>query len=79
MQSFDASSAAPDLWPIHVFRTLDRQLGEYFVVGSFARDLWSHVAGGLPVGRMTEDLDVSIAAKSGHTTSSSQLRTRFWT
>lgn len=64
MQTFDASSQAPSLWPIHVFRTLDRELGDYFVIGSIARDLWAHVVAGLPPGRLTEDLDVSIAVAS---------------
>jgi predicted nucleotidyltransferase len=64
MRSFDASSQAPRLWPIQVFATLDRELGDYFVIGSIARDLWAHVAGGLPLGRATEDLDVSVAVGS---------------
>lgn len=64
MQTFDASSRAPSLWPTHVFRTLDRELGDYFVIGSIARDLWAHVVAGLPPGRLTEDLDVSVEVAS---------------
>lgn len=64
MRSFDASTQAPSLWPTQVFRTLDRELGDYFVIGSIARDLWAHVAAGLPPGRLTEDIDVSVAVAS---------------
>lgn len=38
MQSFDASSQAPNLWPTQVFHTLDRELGDYFVIGSPAAE-----------------------------------------
>lgn len=65
MSRFDVSARATELCvPLAVLEQLQRELGDYMLIGALARDL--HVAGiaGLPLGRATQDLDISIAVGS---------------
>lgn len=64
MRSFDASATAVDVLPIEVLAQLDDLVGDYLLVGARARDLITHCVAGLPLGRATHDVDISIAVVS---------------
>lgn len=61
MRSFDASQTAADVVPLEVLRSLDELVGDYLLVGARARDLIAHCVARLPLGRVTHDVDISIA------------------
>ncbi len=61
MRSFDASSTAADIVPVDVLARLDDLIGDYLLVGARARDLITYCIAGLPLGRATLDIDISVA------------------
>lgn len=61
MRSFDASATAADVVPVTILARLDDLVGDYLLVGARARDLIVHCIAGLPLGRATHDVDISIA------------------
>lgn len=65
MRSFDASSTAVEVVPVDVLARLDDLIGDYLLVGARARDLITYCIAGLPLGRATLDVDISVAVR-GH-------------
>lgn len=63
MRSFDASSTAADVVPVNVLARLDDLIGDYLLVGARARDLITYCIAGLPLGRATLDVDISVAVR----------------
>jgi len=60
MSSFDASAHSAD-YPLTVLRNLQNTMGDWVLIGAFARDLVINVAAGLPRGSETLDVDIAIA------------------
>lgn len=64
MRHFDASVTAAEIVPVEVLRVLRAELGDFLLIGAAARDLVAHVAGGVPLSRATQDLDIAVGVSS---------------
>lgn len=60
MTTFDASAHSTE-FPLAALRNLKERMGDWFLIGAFARDLVVNCAAGLPRGSETFDVDIAIA------------------
>lgn len=60
MTTFDASAHATK-FPLAVLASLKDTMGDWFLIGAFARDLVVNCAAELPRGSETFDIDIAIA------------------
>lgn len=65
MRSYDASGIeglpVPVEWIAQVVEALRGQVDDIVIIGAAARDVLASHAGGLPIQRVTKDLDVAVA------------------